>query len=143
VLWKKYRKTLLDVAKEFSKTYPDKLKYEKPEKGINDLNKATNTSKLLRPFEELGIRLEREDYKVINTRNKFLHGEAPDITGAGEGRYLERLNADLQYCALRFYTLLSMIILKNAGYKGHVLNHTRFNEDSTGIRLNEQPYRRV
>ena len=107
------------------------------------MNAPTNKSKLRAPFDHLKIPLLPEDLVILDTRNDFLHGRAPDLTNEGENRTTERLNSDLYYSALRLSTLLSMLILKWVGYDNYVLNYPKINEASTGISIDEEPYRKV
>ncbi|MGN6178810.1 MAG: hypothetical protein ACTHNW_06495 [Mucilaginibacter sp.] len=107
---------------------------------IDQLNQVTNKSRLRQPFEQLGIPLSEADLYILQTRNDFLHGRIPDVTGAGEGRSEQRRSLDLYYAALRFYTLLNRLILKWIGYDNYVLNHPKLNERTTLIKLKEPYY---
>lgn len=107
---------------------------------INQINQITNKSRLRRPFERLGIPLTESDQKLIETRNDFLHGRIPDLTNAGPDRPVERMNKDLYYSSVRFYTLLSRLILSWIGYDNYVLNHAKIQEKFTRIITNEDYY---
>ncbi len=141
-LWKKIRKELLNVIIKYQGTDAGH-NYQALEYKINNLNAPTNKSKLQAPFNHLQISLLPEDLTILETRNDFLHGRAPDLTNAGEGRTTKRLNSDLYYSSLRLYTLLNMLIMKWIGYDNYVLNYPKINESATGIPLNEDPYRKV
>jgi hypothetical protein len=110
---------------------------------IEQLNQITNKARLRAPFELLGITLDEEDLRVLETRNNFLHGRVPDLTDAGVKRSTDRINKDLYYCSMRFYTLLNMIILKWVGYDNRVVNYPKIQEMFTQIRLKEEPFRQV
>lgn len=110
---------------------------------IDQLNQTTNKARLKAPFDLLKIELLDEDLKILETRNDFLHGRVPDLTKAGTKRSTERINKDLYYCSMRFYTLLNMIILKWIGYDNRVVNYPKVHEGFTGIRLAEEPFRQV
>lgn len=110
----------------------------------SNLNKPTNKAQLRAPFTELGITLLPEDLILLDTRNDFLHGRPPDITKAGPDRPLQRLNADIYYCSLRFYTLLNILILKWIGYDNYVVNYPKLQEKYTKVRLpKEKPFRKA
>lgn len=112
-------------------------------KRIEQFNQTTNKARLQAPFELLHITLLDEDLKILETRNDFLHGRVPDLTNAGAKRSTDRINKDLYYCSMRFYTLLNMIILKWIGYDNKVVNYPKIHEGFTQIRLEEEPYRQV
>ncbi len=113
------------------------------QKRIDQLNQPTNKSRLKAPFDLLGINLLAEDLKILETRNDFLHGRVPDLTNSGANRSTERMNKDLYYCSIRFYTLLNLLILKWIGYDNRVVNLPKLNESFTGIKIDEEPFRLV
>lgn len=110
---------------------------------IEQLNQQTNKARLRAPFELLGIPLLEADIAILETRNDLLHGRHPDISNAGPSRTERRLNLDLYYASTRFYTLLSMLILKWVGFDNYVINHPFIQSGVTGIKVRERPYRRV
>lgn len=141
-LWKDIRLEILGVINKFRESHP-KHDYDLLSNKVDGLNRTSNRNILKAPFEFLDIQLLDADETIIETRNNFLHGTAPDLTGAGEERTTDRLNSDLYYSALRLSTLLSMLILKWVGYDNYVLNYPKINEASTGIPLDEEPYRKL
>jgi len=141
-LWKDIRLEILAVIDKFRESHPEH-DYDLLSNKVDGLNRTSNRNILKAPFGFLDIQLLDADEIIIETRNQFLHGTAPDLTGAGEGRTTDRLNSDLYYSALRLSTLLSMLILKWVGYDNYVLNYPKINEVSTGIPLDEEPYRKV
>ncbi len=80
---------------------------------LSDLNKPTNKNKLLFPFKLLGLALSKKDENILNHRNHFLHGRNP--VGHAEVWELEQI-------ALKLHYLTGIVILKYAGYSGHVMN---------------------
>ena len=110
---------------------------------IEQLNQQTNKARLRVPFDLLGIKLLDADIAILETRNDFLHGRHPDITKAGPLRSERRINLDLFYAATRFYTLLNMLILKWVGFDNYVVNFPVIQSGTTGIKLKEEPYRKV
>lgn len=141
-LSRKIRKEILEVLNVNDSTIsPDDLAML--HKRVDQLNQTTNKARLKAPFDLLTISINEEDLKILETRNDFLHGRVPDLTNAGTARSAERINKDLYYCSMRFYTLLNMIILKWIGYDNRVLNYPKIHESFTQIRLNEEPFRQV
>ncbi|WP_118951256.1 hypothetical protein [Taibaiella helva] len=110
---------------------------------IEQINQTTNKERLRAPFKKLGISLLPEDIKVLESRNDFLHGRVPDFTNEGATRSLDRINQDLYYASMRFYTLLNMLILKWIGFDNYVLNHPKIREIQCGIKLKEDYYRKL
>ena len=84
-----------------------------------------------------------KDLDLLNTRNDFLHGRIPDITNAGSNRSIERMDRDLYYASMRFYTLLNILILKWIGFDNYVINYPKIHESYSKIKLKEKPYRKV
>lgn len=139
---RKIRKDIYEVLSQNSSTISrDDL--ATLHKRVDQLNQTTNKARLKAPFELLTIAIAEEDLTILETRNDFLHGRVPDLTNAGSNRSIERINKDLFYCSIRFYTLLNMIILKWIGYNNRVINYPKIHEGFTQIRLNEEPYRQV
>lgn len=110
---------------------------------IEHINQPTNKARLKAPFEKLKISLTDQDLQILESRNDFLHGRMPDITGSGKDRNDDRKNRDLYYASMRFYTLLSLLILKWIGYDNYVLNYPKIQEGFCQIKVREQPYRKV
>lgn len=110
---------------------------------IDNLNTPTNRDKLEKPFDLLGITLTEEEKIIIESRNKYLHGEEP------ENSYEWFLKTHLN--ALNLFDLTARLILKFAKYEGHyfspqfkyVLNNeiakgiieTKFDPDSVAMLL--------
>ena len=139
---RKIRKEFLEVLNLISSTIlPDDLATLL--KRVDQLNQTTNKARLKAPFDLLMITISDEDLTILETRNDFLHGRVPDLTNAGAKRSTDRINKDLYYCSMRFYTLLNMIILKWIGYDNRVVNYPKIHEGFTQIRLDEEPFRQV
>ncbi|ETZ19145.1 hypothetical protein [Pedobacter sp. V48] len=138
-LSKKVRQMLSEVIHSECDLIPDESREILLGK-INQINQITNKSRLRVPFDELGLKLNSKDLELIATRNDFLHGRIPDITKAGESRPNERKNKDLYYASVRFYTLLSRLILAWVGHDNYVLNHAKIQEKFTRILLEEDYY---
>jgi hypothetical protein len=112
-------------------------------KRVDNINQITNKARLKAPFDLLTITLNEEDLKILETRNDFLHGRVPDLTNEGLNRTLNRINKDLFYCSMKFYTLLNVLILKWIGYDNRIVNYPKIHEDFIEIHLSEEPFRQV
>lgn len=145
VLSKKVVRECQEIIVKYCDSIIDKADLDLLKERISsNLNKPTNKVLLKAPFDLLDIKLYPEDLILLGTRNDFLHGRIPDMTKAGTNRSLERLNYDLFYCSLRFYTLLNMLILKWIGYDNYVINYPKLQSRYTKIKLpNEQVFRKV
>jgi hypothetical protein len=112
-------------------------------KRIEHINDMTNGARLKAPFTKLGIELLPADMDILEARNDFLHGRIPDISKSGLIGDIERKNKDLYYAALRFYTLLNMLILKWVGFDHYVTNYPMLHSDYVKIKLKEPYYRKL
>jgi len=138
-LSKTVREKLTDVINSECKDIPEENRNILLGK-INQINQVTNKSRLRIPFDELGLLLNEKDLELIATRNDFLHGRIPDLTNSGIERPDWRKNKDLFYASVRFYTLLSRLILAWVGYDNYILNHAKIQEKYTRILLEEDYY---
>lgn len=140
---KKIRKAFKETVDSYKSIIsPDDLKTLHSK--IEQFNQMTNKARLRAPFDILKFKLEDEDLKILETRNDFLHGRVPDITNEGLSRTTERINKDLYYSAVKFYTLLSILILKWVGYDNKIVNLPKLHESFTEIPLKqEEPFRQV
>jgi hypothetical protein len=84
---------------------------------FNDLNKPTNSKKLSFPFDFYRIKLSDEDLKILNHRNKFLHGTSP----FKETEIKSKIH-ELDYIIAKLRFMVYALILKRAGYRGHIIN---------------------
>lgn len=105
-------KRLKDVVKTEFETIPQEGS-RVIESKLSDLNKPTNKSKLLFPFQMFGIILSEIDEEILNYRNDFLHGRSP----INHNKIWE-----LEQIALKLHYLAGVVILKYIGYSGHVIN---------------------
>lgn len=139
---KKIRKEILRILDNYqSSILPEDL--EILYKRVDQLNQTTNMARLKAPFDILEIELNEKDIEILKTRNDFLHGRVPDLTKAGKDRTIDRINKDLYYASIKFYTLLNMLILKWVGYDNRVVNLPKIQEGYTQIKLKEEPFRQV
>jgi len=109
-------KSLISEMKSKLEEYNDKITSSGKEiinRKIDNLNQPTNRDKLRIPFDLYNLTLNASDYKTIDNRNKYLHGNNP----------IESENEfELTQIALELHFLIGKLILKIAGYKGHVIN---------------------
>lgn len=88
---------------------------------LENIDTPTNSDKLTKPFEILGITLTDEEKKAINNRNKFLHGQ--------HGYNLndsEKLLSDFY----RLNYIVHALILKYIGFSGKIINKNKDFGDS-------------
>lgn len=113
------RKIASEVVKELKSTlerYKNKISEESfniLDKKINSINSPTNKDKLIKTFANYGIELSNEDEQIIGKRNLYLHGSKPLKTSD---------IFELTQISLRLHTLIVGLLLKYAGYSGHVVN---------------------
>jgi len=89
------------------------------ERNIGGLCRSSNAGKLVQVFADLGIELSGKEVKVIQMRNKALHGSRT-LTGSGKGR---DVGGELE----RFETLVTLIhkaILVLLGYEGPYVDYS-------------------
>jgi len=110
---------------------------------IEQINQVTNGERLKAPFTKLGITLLEGDMEILRSRNDFLHGRIPDISKTVANPGEEEKNRDLYYASQRFYTLLSILILKWIGFDNYVINYPKLNQDYCKIKLKEQYFRKL
>lgn len=109
---------------------------------IDNLNNMTNGKRLKAPFDILKIELNDNDLVVLEARNDFLHGRTPGTDATGISDEIDRKNKDLYHAAMRYYTLLNLLILRWVGFKGFVVNYAKMNEGFFKLKLKEPYYRK-
>lgn len=112
----KIQSKMLGVIEEYEAFLPETAK-KILEAKVADINKPTNAAKLSKPFELLGIKLSKDDIKILNHRNKFLHGTSPFKEDELESRQVE-----ISYIGRRLLFMVNCLVLKYVGYRGHVIN---------------------
>ncbi|TKC56490.1 hypothetical protein FBD94_22475 [Pedobacter hiemivivus] len=117
---KKLSKTIIDKMLSTLQEYDaflDDYGLEILKSKLKNLNSPTNAKKLSKPFEIYGVNLTKEDLDILNHRNKFLHGTSPFSEDELPGKTLE-----LGLIVARLWFLLNVLMLKYAGYSGHIKN---------------------
>jgi hypothetical protein len=79
---------------------------------IESINRIPNSDALRKPFDLVGITLTDEDIKVLEVRNRYLHGNKPNNSA---------IRFDLEAIALKLHCLICKLILKHISYAGHFM----------------------
>lgn len=98
------------------------IEYESLSKKISYLNTPFNKDKYLLAFKFFNIDLPEIFTSLLNTRNLYFHGKTPYAEGE-----LKSNIRDLHNDADRLHMLVSILILKYVGYRGHIKNHAAYN----------------
>ncbi|MDD3003452.1 hypothetical protein [Flavobacterium sp.] len=110
----------------------EEIKFRRKINGLsNSINhkRLTNAEKLRQPFDQLQIKLSREDEVAIDFRNDLLHGNI--LMNNKTTRTSKEIDNKMLYASAKLYTLISKLILKNGGYNGYVINYAKFiNKDA-------------
>lgn len=106
-------------------------------KRLNSLNAPTNTDKLSKPFAEVGYTITDEEKKIIKLRDTFLHGS---IKSFGT---LDDDFKGLFYISLKLHFLICILLLKNAGFEGRIINYPKLYEYITEKYLEEEVLRKI
>lgn len=133
LLQRKFRDTLKEYD-SFIGDYGMKILESK----INDLNRPTNSKKLLKPFEIYGIPLNKEQELILSHRNKFLHGTAPFNENELDSKEFEITNI-----SLKLLFLISCLILKYCGYSGYILNLSTWHSHGNKKEDNEHIFKLI
>lgn len=94
----------------------EKEAFEKLESKVNAINNLPNAVKLESVFKQVGIELDEEELYCVDCRNRFLHGALP------KNDKFKMLSEDelLFMVSQRLIMLTGCILLKGAGFSGHV-----------------------
>lgn len=114
-------KQLQSVVDDKKNNFTD-IEYQSLSKKISYLNTPFNKDKYLFAFKFYNIQLPEIFTLLLNTRNLYFHGKTP----YAEGTLKENIR-DLHSDADRLRLLVSILILKYIGYKGHIKNHAAYN----------------
>lgn len=117
------------------------LEYNILSKKITYLNTPFNKDKFLLSYKLYNIDLPQKLELLLNTRNKYLHGKTPYEEGLLKAKIKElHLEAD------RLHMLVSILILKYIGYRGHIKNQAGYRlenkkyYDEDNIEINESAF---
>ena len=106
---------------------------------INQINQVSNKIKLTKPFEMLGFELNEDDKKVIERRNDLLHGRL----SLNYGNDIEKSDNEIYLIATKLYTLINVLILKQVGFSGYIINWPVYNKHVHKKKLKEGVFRFV
>ena len=90
---------------------------------VENINSPTNSKKLSKPFELLGLKLSQTEKLILNHRNKFLHGTSPFKESE-----LKSKESDISFISKKLHTLCNCLILKYCGYSGHITDYGGFHQ---------------
>jgi hypothetical protein len=110
VIARELRENLIGTLKTFDKKIDANVIKMLAAK-LENVNQPTNREKLSMPFEYYGIKLSEDERKVLEHRNKFLHGETPKTD-----------LYELEEVVLQLHHLIGCLVLKHVGYSGYVTN---------------------
>lgn len=81
----------------------------------NSLNRISNQEKLKSPFTKHGYSISKNELNAINSRNRFLHGNIMGDT-------IDESFHEIFYTCLVLSKLCYILLLKEAGYSGYIVN---------------------
>lgn len=102
--------SISDITRDARRVYLGRIE--------NQLNKATNEDKLLVCFEKYGYKLTEADIEAVKNRNITLHGHL-----SSEEKPLREQQGDMLAMSLRLHKLCGILLLKEAGFEGKVINN--------------------
>lgn len=143
-LFRKISNSIYKIIDSFNSEMEPDDDIQKLKRRVPELNKVvkqeylSNNEKLIRPFEQLGIELSINDINMIKHRNDLLHGNTFLMTD--NRKELGEINNYMWYASDKWYTLISLLILKYIGYKGFVINHAKKSENNCHITTDEDYY---
>ena len=125
-------KELIQKKKNENELGDDEMNVDILFKNIERLNSSPNADKLAKSFEIIGYPLTDEQFKMIKDRNSYLHGSFIK-TKEEDGRFKDAL-----HLSLRLHFLIGILLLKNVGYTGKIINYAKLWSHITGKEINEE-----
>ena len=96
--------------------------FERITSKLHAFNQGSNNKKLSDPFSELGYKLTAEERELlIRDRNKFLHGD--DYSSFDDS--FDSEFKELFHISMRLQKLIAVLLLKQSGYSGYILNNAK------------------
>lgn len=139
VLKEELQTIILSKKENFSE-----LEFDSLVKKITYINTPFNKDKFLLAYDFYKIDLPENLKKLLNNRNKFLHGKTPYKEGKLKTKMKElNLEAD------RIHMLVSILLLKHSNYKGHIKNlaayrlETKRYYEEPDLEINESVFYRI
>jgi len=127
---KEIREKIIDLIKAY-KEIIDRDDFITLIKRIDNLNQPTNTEKLKRPYELLGIKLKDYEIKAIENRNNFLHANLQFEIGRDIKNSSSTAHQLFFTCNV-LDRLFYKLVLKLINYKGTMLNNIKILEHIFG-----------
>lgn len=106
---------------------------------VNQINQVSNKIKLSKPFELLGFILNEDDKRIIERRNDLLHGRL----SLNYDDDIEKADSELYLIATKLYTLVNVLILKQIGFSGYIINWPVYNKHVHKQKLKEEVFRMI
>jgi len=106
-------------------------------KKLMHLNSPPNADKLSKSFKVFSYNLSQEEIDFLKNRDQFLHGSLK-VAGVS--------NVDvksLYYLSLRLRFLISVLVLKMAGFSGRIINYAKLYDFVTGKYLDEDVLKKI
>jgi hypothetical protein len=107
-------------------------------KKVGNLNQPPNADKLSESFKLISYTLSKDEFDVIKLRDKFLHGSTISVTDDEDYGF-----KDLFHISLRLHFMLSVLLLKKAGFEGKILNHVKLYEAITEKKVDEERFIKI
>ncbi len=105
----------------------DDTVYKIIEARIKQINEPSNSTKLSASFDFLQIPLSKEEKRILNSRNDFLHGKSP-VSGHDFD------NNKLKYFVAGLHILIVKLLFRYCGYRGHLIDYSsRWSRDGDDL----------
>ena len=135
-------KEIESLKKDCLRRHPEdktniKTDFDRIKVAVRNINRGSNNQKLIGLFEKYGYTLSLEEKELFQkTRNLFLHGDEvivnPDMD----------INV-LHYYCMKLQKLMAILILKEIGYKGYIVNNAKAHENSTRKKLRKDVFIKI
>ena len=107
---------------------------------LHGFNEGSNNKKLSDPFADLGYTLTEEERELLKVdRNKFLHGD--DYSKVDTDYEIEF--RELFHMSMRLQKLIAVLLLKQSGYSGYILNNAKIYDYISQKDLNEPVFVKI
>ena len=136
------KRKLEALGKELISERPDKKAeigkaIERIRGAIGNINRGSNNQKITGLFAKYGYELSDEEKKLLLVeRNKFLHGDEIIVRPEVD------ISVLFHYC-MRLQKLMALLILKEIGYEGYILNNAKIYESLSHKKLQEKIFVKI
>lgn len=125
-------KELIEKKKNDNELADNEMNIDILFKNVERLNSPPNADKLAKSFEIIDFTLTDEQFKMIKNRNSYLHGSFIKTKEENE-RFKDAL-----HLSLRLHFLVGVLLLKNAGYTGKIINYAKLWSHITEKNIDEE-----